>query len=94
MTGEPRFLTQARTDFLAKADYRLVAMAHAGKHVVVTHETSAPDSRRVIKIPDACSAFKVECREPFGLFRELGLKLVRPTGAGPAPPALDAPIAS
>jgi hypothetical protein len=94
MTGEPRFLTQARTDFLAKADYRLVAMATAGKHVIVTHETSAPDSRRVIKIPDACSAFRVECREPFGRFRELGLKLVRPTGAGPAPSALDVPIAS
>ena len=30
MTGDRRFMQQARTDFLATADYRLVAQANAG----------------------------------------------------------------
>lgn len=79
MTVSAAYSQQARTDFLAKADYRLVAMAHAGGHVIVTHETPAPDAKRVIKIPDAGQTFQVKCREPFTLFSELGLILVRPT---------------
>ena len=80
MTGDPRFTQQARTDFLATADYRLVAQAHAGGHVVVTHEVPQPEGKKKIKIPDVCAAHTVGQREPFGLFRELGLKLVRPPG--------------
>ncbi|WP_419817605.1 DUF4411 family protein [Glaciibacter flavus] len=79
MSGDSRFVQQARTDFLATADYRLVAQAHAGGHVVVTHEVAQPEGKKRIKIPDACAAFGVEVREPFGIFRELGLKLVRPS---------------
>jgi Domain of unknown function (DUF4411) len=78
MGGEPRFNQQARTDFLATADYRLVAQAHSGGHVVVTHEVPQPEGKKKIKIPDVCAAYAVDQREPFGLFRELGLKLVRP----------------
>jgi hypothetical protein len=78
MTTPAKYTQQARTDFLAKADYRLVAAAAAGKHVVISHEVSAPDSQRAIKIPDACAAFQVVSREPFELFRDLGLQLVRP----------------
>jgi hypothetical protein len=78
MTNNGRYSQQARTGFLSKADYRLVAAAAGGRHVVVTHETPAPDAVRVIKIPDACAAFNAECREPFQLFGELGLRLVRP----------------
>ena len=81
MTGDPRFLQQARTDFLATADYRLVAQAHAGAHVVVTHEVPQPEGKKKIKIPDVCAAFAISRREPFGLFRELGLQLVRPAVA-------------
>ncbi len=78
MNVKATYSQQARTDFLTKADYRLVALGHAGGHTIVTHEGSAPDAVRVIKIPDAARAFSVPCREPFQLFRELGLKLVRP----------------
>jgi hypothetical protein len=81
MTGDPRFTQQARTDFLAGADYRLVSQAHAGGHVVVTHEVPQPEGKKRIKIPDVCTAFDVGQREPFGLFRQLGLRLVRPSGA-------------
>lgn len=78
MIAQTTYTQQARTDFLAKADDRLVAAAAAGKHVVVTHEVPAPEAKRVVKIPDACAAFAVESREPFRLFGELGLQLVRP----------------
>lgn len=81
MTGDPRFAQQARTDFLATADYRLVAQAHAGGHVIVTHEVPQPEGKKRVKIPDACAAFSIGQREPFGLFRELGLKLVQPRRA-------------
>lgn len=78
ITGDPRFVQQARTDFLASADYRLIAQAHAGSHAVVTHETPQPEGRKRIKIPDVCAEFGVETREPFSLFRDAGLHLVRP----------------
>lgn len=78
MTGDPRFYQHARTDFLATADYRLVAQAHGGQHIVVTHEVPQPEGKKKIKIPDVCVAFGVDQREPFELFQELGLKLVRP----------------
>jgi hypothetical protein len=81
MTGEARFRQEARTDFLATADYRLVSHALAGSHVVVTHEVAQPEGKKKIKIPDVCSAFGIEFREQFGLFRELGLHLVRPLPA-------------
>lgn len=87
MTGDPRFMQQARTDFLATADYRLVAKANAGGYVVITHEVPQPEGKKRIKIPDVCAAFGVEQREPFALFRELGLRLTRPLGPGPV--ALD-----
>jgi len=81
MTGEVRFRQEARTDFLATADYRLVSQALAGGHVVVTHEVAQPEGKKKIKIPDVCAAFDIELKEPFGLFRELGLHLVRPRAA-------------
>ncbi|MFM9877728.1 MAG: DUF4411 family protein [Rhodoglobus sp.] len=81
MTGDRRFYQQARTDFLATADYRLVAQAHAGEHVVVTHEAPQPEGKKRIKIPDVCAAFNLKQREPFGLFRDLGLMLARPSTA-------------
>lgn len=80
MTGDPRFKQEARTNFLATADYRLVAQAHAGGHAIVTHEVPQPEGKKKIKIPDVCEAFDVGQREPFGLFRELELQLVRPVG--------------
>jgi hypothetical protein len=78
MGSELRFTQQARTDFLAAADYRLVAQALAGRHTVVTHEVSQPEAQKRIKLPDACEAFGVVHRRPFELFRQLGLRLVRP----------------
>lgn len=75
MNQAPRLRQQARTDFLASADYRLIAEAYAGSHTVVTREQSAPSSIRRILIPDACHAHSVACESPFNVYEALGLKL-------------------
>lgn len=53
--------------FLAAADAVLIAHAHAYGLTVVTHERSAPDSQKRIKIPDACSGLDVPCIDPFAM---------------------------
>lgn len=80
MSEERGYRSSARAEFLNSADYRLVAMASAGGHEIVTHEMPAPDSKVKIKIPDAAAAFRVVCREPFGLLRESGLRLAHRVG--------------
>ena len=64
----------ARREFLGIADYLLVAQAHSGKCLVVTSEQPAPNSKRKIKIPDACDDMNVGCLDPFELYRQLGLR--------------------
>lgn len=64
----------ARDEFLAVADYYLVAQAHAGGHRVVTFELPSPDSRKRVPIPDACIALDVPYEEPFSVYRRLGLQ--------------------
>lgn len=70
---ERGYRREAREEFLRIADYYLVAQAHAGKHTVVTFELPAPNSKRRILIPDACIAMNVAYKEPFGVYRKLGL---------------------
>lgn len=72
----PRYEPAAVADFLAKADYYLVAHAHANVDVVVTHEVSSTSPKR-IKIPDACTDLNIECITPFAMLREAGAKFVR-----------------
>ena len=55
-----------------EADAFLVAFAKKYKLAVVTNEVSAPDSKRNVKLPDACQAFGVRSLTPVQLFRELG----------------------
>ena len=71
---EREYRQAAREEFLRIADYYLVAQAHAGKHTVVTFELPAPNSKRRILIPDACIAMNVAYKEPFGVYRKLGLR--------------------
>ncbi|MHB8669518.1 MAG: DUF4411 family protein [Acidimicrobiales bacterium] len=63
--------------FLQAADYYLVAHAHAGNHVVVTHEVPSPSMKR-IKIPDACIGLAVKCVNPFEMLRVEGARFVLP----------------
>lgn len=54
--------------FLQAADYYLVAQAHAGGHVVVTHEVLSSSTKK-IKIPDACIGMGVKYTSPFQMLR-------------------------
>ncbi|MFY9821494.1 MAG: DUF4411 family protein [Thermoanaerobaculia bacterium] len=67
-TGGQRYEPSAVSTFLQVADYYLVAQAHAGKHVVVTHEVPSATKRR-IKIPDACIGLGIKCMTPFEVLR-------------------------
>ncbi len=58
----------AVSTFLQIADYYLVSQAHAGGHVVVTHEVPAA-SRHKIKIPDACIGLEIKCMTPYEMLR-------------------------
>jgi hypothetical protein len=63
--------------FLNAADYYLVAHAHAGDHIVVTHEVPSP-STKTIKIPDACIGLGVKCITPYTMLRTEHARFVLP----------------
>lgn len=75
MSRHHAYTDAARATFLASADYRLVAAGKAGGHVVVTREQHAPESKRSIKLPDACVANGVAVTDPFSLYTAAGLRL-------------------
>lgn len=58
----------ALATFLDSADYYLIACAHAHKHTVVTHERFE-DTKRRVKIPNACIALGVSYLNPFEMLR-------------------------
>lgn len=59
----------AVSEFLQSADYYLVAHAAAEGYVVVTHETPEPNSKKRVKIPDACQHLGVPYVNPFSMLR-------------------------
>ena len=66
-TGQ-RYEPAAVSTFLQVADYYLVAQALAHGHTLVTHEVPA-DSKKKIKIPNACIGLGVKCMTPFEMLR-------------------------
>lgn len=62
-----RYRLPAVTEFLAAADYLLVAQAATRGSIVVTHEI--PSVGRRVKIPDACHAMSVSWMDPFTMLR-------------------------
>lgn len=68
------FTEPAQREFNASADLELIATAHSTGKTVVTLETSSPDSRKSIKIPDVCMAFNIEYMDPFTMLRQLGVR--------------------
>lgn len=62
-----------------QADYQLVAHARGHNHVLVTHELPEPNSRKRVKIPDACAAIGATYMNPFEVMRRTGAKLVLST---------------
>lgn len=63
-----RYEAGAVSTFLQVADYYVVAQAHAGGHVVVTHEVTSGSVKK-IKIPDACIGLGIKCVTPFEMLR-------------------------
>lgn len=70
-----QYRQEAVDEFLDSADLKLVAHAMVSGAVVVTRERPAPDSKKKVKIPDACNAFGVSWQDPFSAYRALGLRL-------------------
>lgn len=68
-TSQNRFTAGAVSEFLSEADYYLVAQAVTLSCTVVTHETPSPDSKRIVKIPDACTALGVPYMNPFKMLQ-------------------------
>jgi hypothetical protein len=58
----------AISTFLQVSDYYLVAQAHAGNYIVVTHEIPSASIRK-IKIPDACIGLGIKCMTPYEMLR-------------------------
>ncbi|MBK8568034.1 MAG: DUF4411 family protein [Saprospiraceae bacterium] len=54
-----------------EADAWLVAYAKQQNLPLVTNEISAPESKKSVKIPDACLPIGVRCVRPMDMFREL-----------------------
>lgn len=68
-----KYRPSAKTEFLATdlADSWLVAYAWDNGIKIVTHEKSAPESKKRIKIPEVCDQFGVEYLNTMEMFREL-----------------------
>ena len=72
--AQNRYRPEALAEFATAADGSLVA--YAGEHAltVVTQEVAAPESKKEVKIPDVCDAFKVPCIDTFEMLERLGAK--------------------
>jgi hypothetical protein len=63
------FTAAAATEFLSIADSQLVAVAHARKLTVVTHEVPS-NSKQRIKVPTACVGLGVTYASPYEMLRK------------------------
>lgn len=71
-----QYTDPAKREFLASADYFLVAQAADLGFTIVTHETPAPDAKKRIKIPEACAAVGVQYCSPWRVLRSEGARFV------------------
>jgi hypothetical protein len=65
----------AVNEFLEDADYYLIAHARATGLTVVTHE-KVENSKKRIKIPNACTEVSVDCINAYEMLRREGAKFV------------------
>ena len=69
----------AISEFFGVADYWLVGHALATGYTVITHEVSAPTSKKRIKVPDVCNGVGVKWTNPFEMLeRERALFVLAP----------------
>jgi len=81
---QPRFTEEASGRFRKGVDPLLVAQALTSSSVVVTHEVSAPESEKVVKLPDVCVAVGVDYMDPFQMLRAEGAVFDLADGVEPA----------
>jgi len=72
---ESNYEPGAINDFFQAADSALIAAAMSKKWTVVTHETSA-NTKRKVKIPNACIGLGVQPINPFAMLRQERAKFI------------------
>ncbi len=63
----------AKNKFARGADGWLVAFAMVHKVIVITNEQADSRSKKRVKLPDVCGQFKVACKNPFEMLKELAV---------------------
>ena len=76
VASQSRFVTTAKAEFLDGADPYLIADALSSGRTIVTHEVSARNSKRTIKIPDVCNEMRVATTVPDEMLAQEGAKFV------------------
>jgi hypothetical protein len=76
--ADGHYKSAAVAEFLAAADYQLVAYARAHGLTVVTMEKSEPLRQSKVKIPEACNAHGVPWVTPFAMLRSEKASFVLP----------------
>ena len=66
---------EAKNEFARVADAFLVATASAKGYTLVTYETSNPDCKKRVKIPEACAALGVKYCGLNAVLRDLGITI-------------------
>ena len=71
--SQSQYTQKAKDDFMEEtnADAWVVAYAIANNCMVVTSERQRPDSKKIIPIPNVCSAFDILCCDTFDLLKKL-----------------------
>lgn len=64
------YTVPAKNGFFSRADYYLIAYAHALHYTVITRETKDPNSKKRVKIPDVCAGVNVPYMDPFQLLEK------------------------
>ncbi len=77
IASHPQYTQVAKDVFLSGevADAWLIAYAREHGCTIVTNETSSPESKTRIKIPDICRHYNVRCIKPIEMLRELGVTI-------------------
>jgi len=74
--SQAQYTPAAQEDFAKSPDGWVIAFGLAKGCIVVTHEVFDANTRKKIKIPNACEALKVQYIDTFRMLRDLGVKLV------------------
>jgi len=71
-----RFNDAAKSEFAGGVDAWVIAYAKANNGIVVTHEVSAPKSKKNVKMPDVCEYVGVQYANTFAMLRQLEVAFI------------------